>query len=159
RRHHQEALVEERVAGREIRVALLGNAPVKCLPLVEVRKRGLKLCPARLDHDLEKRIRRLARRAFRACDCRDYAPVDFRLTRTGAVWLVEAAPLGALPDSGPFARPAAEAGYSYPQMLDRIVEPARARRTSEPTTALPAAESAAPQSQSPIGLTSTSALE
>jgi hypothetical protein len=166
RRYRQQVLVEERVAGREIRVALLGNAPVECLPLVELEpKRHLKLCPACLDDDLARRIRRYSRAAFRACGCRDYARVDVRVTESGEVLVVDVATHGILAGGGSFALAAAQAGYAFPQLVDRIAELARERHLAdEPPRPVRAQlrRSAAPPEpahSSPIGLTSASARE
>jgi len=166
RRYRQEVLVEERVTGREIRVALLGNAPAECLPLVELEpKRRMKLCPARLDEDLGKRICRLSRAAFRACGCRDYARVDVLVTETGEVLVLDVATHGILAGGGSFALAAAAAGYTFPQLMDRIVEVARERhRAGESPRPVRAQlrRSTAPAAHahsSPIGLTSASARE
>jgi len=166
RRHRQRVLVEERVAGREIRVALLGNGPVECLPLVELEpKRRLKLCPARLEDDLAKTIRRLARAAFRACGCRDCARVDVRVTKSGEVLVIDVATHGILAGGGSVALAAAQAGYTFPQLVDRIAGLARERRlaggTPHPAGARLGESAARParDHSSPIGLTSASARE
>ena len=165
RRYRQHVLVEERVAGREIRVAVLGNAPLECLPLVELEpKRRLKLCPARLDDDLAKRIRRLARAAFRACGCRDCARVDLRVTASGEVLVVDVATHGILAGGGSVALAAAQAGYTFPQLIDRIAELARERHLAggAPRPGGRLRESAARfarDQSSTIGLTSARARE
>ena len=166
RRHRQRVLVEERVAGREIRVALLGNAPVECLPLVELEpKRRLKLCPARIDDDLARRIRRLARAAFRACGCRDCARVDVRVTESGEVLVIDVATHGILAGGGTVALAAAQAGYAFPQLVDRIAGLAHERRLAGATPPTAGAglrrsgAQAARDHSSPIGLTSASARE
>jgi len=131
RRYRQEALVEEYVAGRHIGVALLGNAPVECLPLVELDpERREKICPARLDETLAERIREYAKAAFRACGCRDYARIDVRVGESGEVWVLEVNTLGILARGGAFARAGAQAGYAFPQLVCRIIEVARARHPS-----------------------------
>lgn len=131
RRLRQEALVEECVAGRAIEVAVLGNDPIECLPLVELDSaKGERLCPAPLDERLAKRIRRSARAAFRACECRDYARIDVRVAESGYPYVIEIETSGILEPEGSFALAAARAGYSFSELACRIVEVARARYLS-----------------------------
>lgn len=128
RRYRQEALVEEYVAGRDIRVAVLGNEPPECLPLVELdAAKQEKLCPAPFDEALAQRIRELAIAAFRACECRDYARVDFRVSESNQPWVLEIELLGILEPGGSFALAAARAGYGFGDLVCRIVEVARER--------------------------------
>jgi D-alanine-D-alanine ligase len=131
RRYRQEAFVEEHVAGRHITAALLGNAPVRCLPLVELDPgTRAKICPAPLDKALAKRIRACARTAFRACGCRDYARVDLRVGEAGDVWVLGVSTLGILAHGGSFVRAGREGGFSFGRLMRRIVEVARARGPS-----------------------------
>lgn len=131
RRYGQEALVEEHIAGRQIHVALLGNDPVECLPLVEVEEgKGRRICPAKLDARLAARIRDRALAAFAACGCRDYARVDIRLGPSGEPSVLEVRSLGLLGESGSFARAGAAAGYNFQQLVGRLIDVARARYLS-----------------------------
>jgi D-alanine-D-alanine ligase len=128
RRYRQEAFVEEAVAGRHISVALLGNDPVVCLPLVELDvARGEKICPAVLDEPLADRIREHARATFRACGCRDYARIDVRVDASGAAWVLGVHTLGILARRGAFVRAGAEAGYRFHELVCTIIEVARRR--------------------------------
>jgi D-alanine-D-alanine ligase len=130
-----EAFVEPRVDGRAIAACLLGNDPVECLPLVELGAPGGKMCPAPLDETTAERMREHARAAFHACGCRDYARVDMRIDEAGEPWVTEVRTLGILAAQGAFVRAGAEAGYSFPALMARIVEAtrtrARARRRHE----------------------------
>ena len=82
---NQDAFIEELVEGREIRVSLLGNEPVECLPLLELTSTGSrKLCPAPIDQALAERIREYAYNAYFAVGCRDYARIDVRLSKPDA---------------------------------------------------------------------------
>lgn len=128
RRHGQDAMVEEHVRGRRISAALLGNAEVRCLPLVEQdREARKKVCPAALDGALVKRIRTYARRVFRACDCRDYARVDVRIDDAGDVWVIGVSTLGILSRGGSFVLAGEHGGLPFGRLVRRIVEIARAR--------------------------------
>jgi D-alanine-D-alanine ligase len=128
RRHGEPVVVEESIAGREIHVALLGNHPVECLPLVEPRSaNGKRACPAPLDAAVAERVREAALEAFRVCGCRDYARVAIRLKKSGKPYVVEVDNLGVLERNGSFELAAETAGYSFSDLVCRIVEVARDR--------------------------------
>lgn len=128
------ACVEERLGGRQIRVALIGNAPPRCLPLVELHPvTGRKLCPAPLDEDLARRVRACARAAFRTCGCRDVARVDLGVGAAGDIRVIAVRSHGILARGGSFLRAALEAGLTFDRLIGRIVGVARARAGGPPT--------------------------
>lgn len=126
RRYRQDAVVEERLAGRRLAVAMLGNQPVECLPLVELVL-GEKVCPAVVDAALAQQIRECATAAFWACGCRDYARIDVCVLPSGGVCVLGVQTLGILARGGAFARAGAQAGYPFEQLVCRIIEVARER--------------------------------
>jgi D-alanine-D-alanine ligase len=128
----EEAFVEHHVAGRHIAVALLGNDPVECLPLVEQDSKDGKICPAPIDDATAGRVREYAHSAFRACGCRDYGRVDVRIDEAGDLWVTEVRTLGILAGQGTFVRASTQAGYSLRDLMARIVEVTRARAQSQP---------------------------
>ena len=128
RRHRQDAVVEQCITGREIQAALLGNAPVECLPLVEVNPgKEEKACPAPLDPDLAQRIRDAAVAAFEICGCRDYALVNVRLSKSGEPRVLELDSSEILEQGGAFELAAEAAGYTFGELIDRIICVARER--------------------------------
>ncbi len=132
--HAQPALVAEADPGREIHVALLGNDPVECLPLVELGAGRLgRICPASLDDALARVVRARAQAAFAACMCRDYALVRLRVTESGDPLVIQVDSLGVFETDGSFELAASQAGQPLPALLDRILEVARERyRTGQP---------------------------
>ena len=58
---------------------------------------------------------------------RDYGRIDMRLNSKGEVYVIEANPNPWLSSSAEFAMAAKKAGYSYTDMIEKIVELARAR--------------------------------
>lgn len=149
-RYRQAALAEAFVVGREFNVALWGE-PLEVLPLAEIDfsaftdpftrivsfaakweensfeyKHTPALCPAPTDSDLKVRIEDTARRAWAAIGCQGYARVDMRVSATHEVpYVVE---VNCNPDLSPdagFYRAARAAGYSYEDMLVRILEISR----------------------------------
>lgn len=129
----QEALIEALVKGPEIRVSLLGNDTIECLPLLEVDAAGNgKTCPALIDDVLADRIRDCARAAYVAVGCRDYARVDVRLTAAGEPQVVGVHSVGIFARMGSFAQSAEKAGYPFRELMRRVVEVAWMRYGGEP---------------------------
>jgi D-alanine-D-alanine ligase len=147
RLHHQPAIVEEYIDGRELNVSILGNIDPEVLPISEIDFSTLPpglpkicgyeakwvehtpefdhtvpLCPASLPRGAEKRVREAALQSYRMMDCRDYARVDIRLGLDGIPYVLE---INANPDISPDAgmpRSARVAGYDYTRLIGRIVE-------------------------------------
>jgi D-alanine-D-alanine ligase len=131
---HQQAVAEPYISGREIHVAMIGNDPVECLPLVESRPgREEWVCPASLPSESARRIEDAARSAFKACACRDYALATLRIGEDGTPCVVEIGETDALEPGGSFELAAEAAGYSYAQLIDRILAIARKRYQSGAT--------------------------
>jgi len=145
-RYRQKALVEEYVEGRELTVSLLGNDPVEILPIVELefgdRSTRLflradkfhrtedepqKICPAALREDVARRVRDVALRVYRTCQCRDYARVDIRLAADGTPYVLEINSMAALGRGGAYVLSAKVAGYGFSELVCRIVDVAHER--------------------------------
>ncbi|MDA9460015.1 hypothetical protein XI00_38265 [Bradyrhizobium sp. CCBAU 21359] len=142
----QDALVEEYIEGREICVGLLGNEELEVLPPVEQdfgdREIRLvtwedkmhmataplqKICPAQIGNKLTTVLRDLSIATFRACLCRDYARVDLRIDRSGQPFILEINSTPSLYKINSYVRAAATAGYSFSQLVNRILDLAHTR--------------------------------
>jgi D-alanine-D-alanine ligase len=146
------ALIEEYIEGREIYAAILGNDNAEALPLVELDLSRLpkgtpriagqdikfdhetqaykitKSAPVEdLDEETAKKLQDTALAAYRALNLRDYGRIDMRLNKKGEVYVIEANPNPWLASAAEFTMAAKKAGYSYTDMIDKIVELARAR--------------------------------
>jgi D-alanine-D-alanine ligase len=146
------ALVEEYIEGREIYASILGNENAEVLPLIELDLSKLpegsrriagqdvkfdfeteaykvtKSAPVEgLDDEIMKKLQDTALAASRALKLRDYSRVDMRLDKEGEVYVIEANPNPWLASAAEFTMAARKAGYSYTDMIDKIVELARAR--------------------------------
>ncbi|HSP20028.1 MAG TPA: D-alanine--D-alanine ligase, partial [Myxococcaceae bacterium] len=157
RMFQQPALVEQYVAGREVYVSLLGNAPRAALPLSEIRfgaafdgqphivsyrakwETSSPECidspsvPCTLPAELERTVVETALAAFDALGCRDYGRVDLRLADDGKPWVIDINPNCDLhPDAG-FARSAAAAGMDYSALALRLVDVALERTHGHPS--------------------------
>lgn len=141
--NHQPALVEEFITGREFTAGILGYAPPRMLPILEiiqtaseehkfpfrnfkakiVEKKGeTKSCPAILSPIEEERIRDLAVKAYNAIGCRDYARIDIRCDKEGNPYVLEVNALPSLtPNASSFAIMAKAAGISYENLIRAII--------------------------------------
>ena len=94
--------------------------------------RGTKVLVPKLPDDVQETMHRAALTAFHALSLRDYARVDFRLTRDGKVYLIEANPNPYLSSGAEFIKGARASGRTYGQTILEIVELARARYAATP---------------------------
>jgi D-alanine-D-alanine ligase len=148
----EPALVEEFLPGREFTVAIIGNnGEARALPIVEILfdslpsgvnpiysyeakwiwdqgTNPLKIfeCPARLDSALQAEIESTCLRAYSVLRCRDWCRIDVRLDAAGRPHILELNPLpGILPrpeDNSCFPKSAREAGMSYSQLINTVLD-------------------------------------
>jgi D-alanine-D-alanine ligase len=148
----QPALVEQFIDGRELNVAVIGYKKPTTLPISEIDFSGLHdgmpkivsyaakwlngtveykgtngLCPAKLPAAIETQLRETALKCFQLIGCRDYARIDFRLAADGTPYVLEVNPNPDISDDAGFARAAKAAGYTFPQIIGKIVESALER--------------------------------
>jgi D-alanine-D-alanine ligase len=165
-----EALAEEFIEGREVYVGVVGGPRPEILPIVEldwgnwdparpqISDREVKfgaetegsprLVMAKgLSDDLRNRIERSALLAFRTLKLRDYARIDFRVSQeTGEAFVLEANPNPYLEKESELSMGAKERGWSYPQLVGRILDSAAARYKigrKAPAAAVPTADAKA----------------
>jgi D-alanine-D-alanine ligase len=147
-RFHQPVLAERYIGGREVNVTVVGNgASARAFPLHEIdfgampadRPRILtyaaKWDPDHVDYegtkpvpmrdvapDVARAIEATAVASFAALGMCDFGRVDMRVDEQGTPWVIDVNPNCDLsPDAG-FARAAATAGFSYPQIIGHICE-------------------------------------
>ena len=167
--YQQEALVEEYIDGREVAVALLGNQPIECLPLVEfdfadrslravtwndkyhkTADEAVKRCPAPVSEELAARLREVALATFRACHCKDYSRVDIRIDPSGNPFVLEINSMASLGSGGSYVLAATTAGYTFPSLVCRILDIAHERYFGIPAPCDdPAADAVHAQRQDP----------
>ncbi|HTY36994.1 MAG TPA: ATP-grasp domain-containing protein, partial [Bacteroidota bacterium] len=149
----QPALVDEYIEGRELNVAIIGNRRPIVLPISEIDFSGLPdnlphivtyaakwmegtdeykgtvgVCPAQLPADIERQAKDVALQAYRVMGCRDYARVDMRLDKNNNLYVIEVNPNPDISDDAGFARSARAYGFSFDEIINKIVEYALERR-------------------------------
>ena len=151
---HQPALVEEFIDGREFHVTLWGNGTVDMLPPAEmdfsafddVRDRlctyeskfhpgsrhyeqiNLKL-PAPLNESESHLLQSTSVRTYRVFHCRDYARLDIRM-RDGVFYVIDVNPNSDVSSEASMACAAEAAGFTYGEMINRIIGFAAQRHKS-----------------------------
>ncbi len=141
-----DAIVERYIDGRELYVGVIGNRRLEVLPIWELRMENLPrgapfVATEKVKWDLAyqervglttgpvsglgegvlERVRRMAKRAYRALEQSGYARMDFRVSGDGKVYLMESNPNCDLTYGEDFARSAESAGVAYPALIERIV--------------------------------------
>ncbi len=145
------ALAEEYIEGREFYVGIVGNGDAQALPPIEVdfsgmpegmpkiydskakwekdskEYQGSKAVLADIPDELRARLQRVSLDAYRALRVRDYGRVDLRVADTGEMYILEVNASCYLERNDEFTMAANAAGISYDQLIQKIVELAKAR--------------------------------
>ena len=155
--YKEAVIVEQYLTGREFTIGALGNTPnVEILPIVEIdlsqlpaganpiysyeakwvwdqpdRPLEIFRCPAELGIDLKNRIEDVVRKTIAVLRIRDWCRIDLRLDDRGEPNVLEINPLpGVLPnpeENSCLPKAARTAGYSYSELIHRVVDEAAAR--------------------------------
>ncbi len=155
--YRQPVIMERFLPGREFTVGVLGNAPdYEILPIVEIDHSELPegaepiysyeakwiwdtpdkplemfKCPAPIEDGLKKKIGTIVGRACAILRIKDWCRVDVRLDEAGEPNIIELNPLpGILPnpeENSCLPKAARTAGYSYAELINRVVDEAAAR--------------------------------
>jgi D-alanine-D-alanine ligase len=133
-RYDDRVLVEERVAGRELTVAVIGNDEPEALPVIEiVTKRRFfdyhakydageseEIVPAHIPDDVAKRAQDLALRAHSALGCRG-------MSRTDLIWAgerlvtLEVNTIPGMTANSLLPKAAKAAGIPFGTLMDRLI--------------------------------------
>jgi len=150
--YDQPVLIEQYLTGADISVGIIGNPPGKfeILPIVEedysLLPEGLpRICgyeakwdpdspyacirsiPANLDTATEQFLHASCQKLFERLGCRDYARFDWRLDSNGTPRLLEVNPNPGWCWDGHLNKMAAFAGWTYADMLHKIIKAAELR--------------------------------
>jgi D-alanine-D-alanine ligase len=139
------AIAEQYIEGREIYVGVIGNGRLQAYTPWELliqhlpegalniatgrlkwnadyqKKVGLVTKAANLTPELQRKLERLSKRTYRLLSLSGYARLDYRLTKEGEFYLLEANPNPQIALHEDFADSAAYCGLSYPELLQKII--------------------------------------
>lgn len=149
----EPVLVEQFVEGREFNVAVLDVDKPEALPVSEIDFTRLPegqpticsyeakwhtedilfqatppVCPAPIEDGLRDKLQELAVKAFLACECRDYARVDFRVDKKGRPFVLEVNPNPDISLNAGYVRGLTASGIEYKDFWGRLIEKARVRK-------------------------------
>jgi D-alanine-D-alanine ligase len=138
--YDSRVLLERHVAGRDLAVSILDDAP---LPVVEAVPREDEfydfearyeigrtdfVCPADLPAGLTEAAHELALRTYRLLGCTAFARVDLMLGAASALTVLEANPIPGLTETSLLPQAAEAAGISFDELIGRILEQALTRQ-------------------------------
>ena len=129
-------LVEEFIRGREIEVAVLGNAEPVASVCGEIDSgaefydydakyltdTSTAYIPARICEDLQNRIREAAVRVFKAVGCQGLSRVDFFATEDGKLVFNEINTIPGFTSISMYPKLFTASGISYSRLIDRLLE-------------------------------------
>lgn len=145
--YHQPVMVEDFIAGDEITVGVVGNSPPRIVGIMRVlpktneadfvyslevkrdwERRVDYECPARLDASVRQRIGDASLKIFEVLGCRDFARIDFRLSRDGTPNFLEINPLPGLnPKTSDLIIMARKMGWTYEALISAVLAAALER--------------------------------
>ncbi|MCI0438376.1 MAG: D-alanine--D-alanine ligase [Chloroflexi bacterium] len=146
--YRQPALVEEYIAGTEITVGVVGNAPPRVVGVMEVvprlaskadfmytlevkrdwERQVAYRCPPELPASCIAELEAAALALFKVLGCRDMARLDFRVDAENRVYFLEANPLpGLSPLYSDLPVMAGLCGWSYTRLIETILNSALER--------------------------------
>ena len=140
-------LIERRIEGKEITVAVLERDGPEALPVIEITTPpgawydyehrytpGLSdhIMPAPLPEAQYRRTQEVAVQAFESLGCRDLSRVDFVVPAAGEPILLEINTMPGMTPTSLFPDAAREAGIPFEELVALLVERAVARRAHVP---------------------------
>lgn len=128
-------LIEEQIVGREFSIGVVEG---KALGIVEICPEGglydyhhkytagatRYLFPAPLSEEQTSQLQRMAEQVYQGCGCRDFARVDFLQRPNGDPVFLEINTLPGMTETSLLPKSASVVGWSYPELVSRMVTPA-----------------------------------
>ena len=143
-RYGDHVVVEQKIKGREIQIAVLGDG---YLPAVEIIPRGeyfdyvskyqkdgaVELCPAPITDAEWRQVGEMALKLHRGLGLSVYSRSDFLLDENGQAWCLEINTLPGMTPTSLVPQEAAQVGLDYGDLCERIVELSLAARKAART--------------------------
>ncbi|MBR4260428.1 MAG: D-alanine--D-alanine ligase [Clostridia bacterium] len=133
----KKILIEENINGREIECAVIGNENVdascvgEILPAEEFYSFDAKynnsesrvVIPANISEEISEEIRKIAKKAYKALDCKGLSRVDFFVEKTtGEIYLNEINTLPGFTTISMYPQLWAKCGKQYSDLLDELIK-------------------------------------
>ncbi|PJG83003.1 D-alanine--D-alanine ligase [Caviibacterium pharyngocola] len=131
--HDETVLIEEWLAGDEFTVPVLDSEvlpSIKIVPEGEFYDYNAKyisdntqyFCPSGLSDEREQELKELVKRAYDAVGCRGWSRIDVMMNGNGEFRLVEVNTNPGMTSHSLFPKSAATVGYSFEQLVVKILE-------------------------------------
>lgn len=132
KKYDENILIEEFIEGKEISCGILGD---EVLPVIEIvskneffdyeakysEGRCEEICPARLESEVTKKVQEIALRVFKIIGGKGFARVDM-IVRNNQPYVLEINTIPGLTPNSLLPKEAEVAGYSYSELLDKMIE-------------------------------------
>jgi D-alanine-D-alanine ligase len=129
-----EVLIEEYVEGIEITAPVIGNNSLEALPLIEIVPSSgfydyhskytpgatTEIVPARIPSDVYRRAEQLGMQCHRSLSCRGMSRTDM-IVRGDDIYVLEVNTIPGMTPTSLLPLSAAEAGITFPNLLDRLI--------------------------------------
>ena len=150
---HTDVIAEEYIEGRELYVGIFGDERLTVLPIWELlfnnmpvnkpriatrrvkwdakyqEKHGITSGLAQdISPELKTKIESICKRTYRALGISGYARIDLRLKPSGEVYVIEANPNPEIARDEDFSDSAVKFGWSYEDLIGRIISQGMNRR-------------------------------
>lgn len=134
-RYDSRVLVEERISGRELTVAVIGNDELQALPVIEIVTKhaffdyGAKydageseeIVPAAIPESVARRAQELAVRAHTALGCRGMSRTDLIWSDDDRMVVLEVNTIPGMTANSLLPKAALAAGISFERLLERLI--------------------------------------
>lgn len=150
--YDEKALVEERIHGKEITVAILERDGTEALPVIEIRtppgswydyehrytpSLSEHIIPAPLPETQYLRTQEVAKKAHESLGCRDLSRVDFVVPEQGEPILIEINTMPGMTPTSLYPDAARAAGFSFEELTAYLVEYAYTRKETKGAPSIP----------------------
>ena len=131
-RYGSHILVEKKIHGRELTIAVLGERALPAVEIVPAVKEfdytakyqsggAQEICPAPITPAQQQEMGELALKLHRALGLEVYSRTDFLLDEDGKLWCLEVNSLPGMTSASLVPKEAAAAGMTYNQLCEEIV--------------------------------------
>lgn len=135
--YDDEVIIEQYIEGREFSVGVMDG---KALPVIEIAPKAgfydyknkyqagstVETCPAEISAEKTARLQSMAEQVFRILRLKSYARMDFRMSREGEIFCLEANTLPGMTPTSLLPQEAAAVGMNFEELCEKILSYASA---------------------------------
>lgn len=133
----KKILIEKAIKGREVECAILGNEDIEASGVGEIlsaeefysfdakykNSASKTVIPADIPKDITEQIRKIAKKAYKALDCKGFARVDFFIEeKTNRIIIIEINTIPGFTQISMYPKLWEQEGLKYSDLLDKLIE-------------------------------------